>query len=185
MMELIKRKLTRPINHLLLLTIINSCNYNSKKEDQLLECILNNYIKDFNLSKGDIISMNYKINWTDSTSIAVISNNRFKGNKEKDIFFSSSYNDIKIYLLIKNQKGVDGKSSLNFLISNNLVWKVKKSDENKKIDYRLNDYEELNSIQVVYNLDKKCIQKIIVGPKNLISDIYESCNICNPSPANL
>lgn len=186
MMEFIKRKLTRPINFLLLLTIINSCNFNSKKEDQLLDCILNNYIKDSNLSKGDIISMNYKIKWTDSTSIAVISNDRFKGNKEKDLFFSSSFNDIKIYLLINNQKGVDdGKSSLNFLIPNNLVWKVKKSDVNKKIDYKLNDYEELNSIQVIYNLDKKCIQEIIVGPKNLINNIYESCNICNSAPASL
>lgn len=181
MTELIKRKSTRLINFLLLLTITISCNYNSKKENPLLECILNNYINNFNLSKGDIISMNYKIDWTDSTSIAVISNNRFKENKEKDMFLSSSYKDIKIYLLINNQKGVDVKSNLDFLISNNLVWKVEKGNGNKKTDYKLNDYGELNDIQVVYNLDKNCIQKIIVGPENLMNKIYDTCSICNPT----
>ena len=146
----------------------------------MLECILNDYIENFNLSKEDAISINYKRNWTDSTSIAVISNSPFKGNEEKDIFYSSSYNGIKLNLLINNQRNVDVKSSLDFFIPNSLVWKVKKSDENEKTDYTLNNYEEFNSIQVVYNLDKECIQKIIVGPENLISNIYESCNICKP-----
>lgn len=170
MMVKIKQKLKRLIKLSLLTLVIYGCNQQENYNSNNLECILNYYLdNEATFRKKEFISINYKKDWSDSTSIVVISRKE-KSNTFQFNGYKSTFKGVDIYLN-------NVKENTNIIIPNNLNWEkinIKSDSE----DFTFNSNDDFDNLQVIYNRQKSCIQNIILAKTIIKSLILENCKIC-------
>lgn len=163
---------------LISLFILISCeNIQTNDRDAILECIIDNYTSINKVTKTDYLSISDFQNWSDSTSIIMLVTLPKEENYELDEF-TSEYNGIEIRMsrgsLNKSKKVVD-----ELWIPTNIKWR-KKKDKAKAIDE--SDIPIGNNppqIQLIYNPKNNCIQEIILGNSEIISQTMMNCKKCN------
>lgn len=156
-----------------------SCgNTHTKKENAILECVIDNYLKVNKVQNTDILDINEQQGWTENTSIIVITTLPKKNANDFNML-SSIYKGIEL----RRTKGTLNKKTdivnEENWISNNLTWK--KITKNITIKSSVNSVPSLNhpdQIQLIYNPELKCIKDVILGKNEIISQIMLNCNSC-------
>jgi hypothetical protein len=164
---------------LILLLLSVSCeNPKTSNENSILECIIDNYSKINKVAKTDYLSIRDNQNWTDSTSIIVITTLPKEGRDEIDVLVAN-YGRIEIRM-IRGTLNKSKKSVNDNWISTYLDWRKNKKEKSKIPDENyipiLNHPDE---IQLVYNPKSNCIQEIILGNEEVISQTMRNCKKCN------
>jgi hypothetical protein len=161
---------------------ITSCNFNEKSHNNdILECIIDAYVSQFSMRLGNEISLFESHGWTDTSlnlSISTIASTRLSSGK----YFYTEYKSSKLFLGQGELYKIDNEVQLalfkdrNRMVSNNLKWKL---IEIKNIEEESPPPEEFDGLQIVYNTEKKCIEKSnMLGKEKFQQWLKTECGFC-------